>query len=84
MNIDLLNKASTLLLAAGHIDEGVELDHAIQKMETIIDAKMVCPYCKAKLEATSYYGYYDEFDCWTCECDGIPVKNKYKIRGQYS
>ena len=48
----------------------------------------ICPYCKARMRAMKYKGYYDEFDFWDCDCTitekGIPSENKKITRGQYA
>lgn len=36
----------------------------------------VCPYCEKEMKMLKYRGYYDEFDCWICQCDNLPTDNK--------
>lgn len=41
-----------------------------------------CPYCKVQLRPVAFKGYYDEFDCWECDCRDIP--GAVEQRGGYA
>ncbi len=58
------------------------MSEAISKAIDETQQMPVCPYCKAEMVATKYDGYYDGFDYWACDCETLPIKNKW--RGGYA
>lgn len=48
--------------------------------------KLVCPECKAEMKATKIITYYDDFYCWTCQCDDKTIEKKVEveIKGGYT
>jgi tRNA(Ile2) C34 agmatinyltransferase TiaS len=77
----------TELLAKNCVDEAMyikELIEEVNKLTKLVESqKPICPNCHTEMELIYYHGYYDNFSCWTCQCDLDEDQVKKIIYGSY-
>ena len=62
-----------------------EMFKRLNELEEVVAIKRpVCPHCLTEMKETTFKGYYDTFDHWSCECESFKNIETQKRGGAYA